>query len=175
MREHLHKCCSYPKVYHTSQFILLNVCILVLIKSISAICLNLHKFHHAVHTKTWVWWVIVWRYNILPQWGPQIRFYELQHRKQVLQTQLYEWKHSNQFDSFFYNFDDSNWRQAEAWIVLLAGAVQVNALAQGTLRQFTQWLWIEHPTFWLRGRHFTTELLPPPSVGCWSTIVCLVY
>jgi len=36
--------------------------------------------------------------------------------------------------------------------VLLAGAIEVNALAQGALRQFTQWLWIEHPG------HFTTEL-----------------
>ena len=31
-----------------------------------------------------------------------------------------------------------NWRQAEAWIVLLAGADEVNALAQGALRRFTQ-------------------------------------
>jgi len=45
--------------------------------------------------------------------------------------------------------------------VLLAGAVEVNALAQGALRQFTEWLWIEHPTFQLGGGHFTTELLPP--------------
>jgi len=46
-------------------------------------------------------------------------------------------------------------------MVLLAGAVEVNALAQGVLRQFTQWLWIEHPTFQLGGGPFTTELLPP--------------
>jgi len=32
--------------------------------------------------------------------------------------------------TFFVNFGDSNWRQAEAWIVLLAGAVEVNALAK---------------------------------------------
>jgi len=44
--------------------------------------------------------------------------------------------------------------------VLLAGAIEVNALAQGALRQFTQWLWIEHPTFQLGGGHFTTELMP---------------
>jgi len=44
--------------------------------------------------------------------------------------------------------------------VLLAGAVEVNALAQGALRQFTQWMWIEHPTFQLGGGHLT-ELLPP--------------
>ena len=39
----------------------------------------------------------------------------------------------------------------------------MNALAQGAIRQFTQWLWIEHPTFQFRGGHFTAELLPPPS------------
>jgi len=43
--------------------------------------------------------------------------------------------------------------------VLLAGAIEVNALAQGALRQFTQWLWIKHPTFQLGGGHFTTELI----------------
>jgi len=58
-------------------------------------------------------------------------------------------------------FGDGNWRQAEACIVLLAGAFEVNALAQGALRQFTQWLWIEHPTFQLGGGNLTTELLPP--------------
>jgi len=62
---------------------------------------------------------------------------------------------------FFVNFGDGNWRQAEAWIVLLVGTVEVSALAYGALRQFTQWLWIEHPTFQLRGGHFTTEPLPP--------------
>ena len=36
----------------------------------------------------------------------------------------------------------------------------MNALARGALRQFTQRLWIEHPTFELGGGHFTTELLP---------------
>jgi len=41
--------------------------------------------------------------------------------------------------------------------VLLAGAVEVNALAQGALLQFTQWLWIEHPTFQLGGGHFTND------------------
>jgi len=34
------------------------------------------------------------------------------------------------------NFGDGNWRQAEAWIVLLAWVVEVNALAQWGLRQF---------------------------------------
>ena len=63
---------------------------------------------------------------------------------------------------FFVNFGDGNWRQAKAWIVLLARAGEVNALAQGVLQQFTQWPWIEHPTFQLRGGSSTTELLPPP-------------
>jgi len=45
--------------------------------------------------------------------------------------------------------------------VLLAGVVEVNAIAQGALQQFTQWLWIEHPTFQLGGGHITTELLLP--------------
>jgi len=49
--------------------------------------------------------------------------------------------------------------------VLLAGVVEVNALAQGALRQFTQWLRIEHPTFQLIGGRFTTELLPPQPRG----------
>jgi len=57
---------------------------------------------------------------------------------------------------------DGNWRQTEAWIVRLAGAVEVNTLAQGALRQFTQWLWIAHPTFQLEGGHFTTELFVTP-------------
>jgi len=61
---------------------------------------------------------------------------------------------------FFINFGHGNLRQAEAWIALLAGAVEVNALIQGSLRQFTQWQWIEHPTLLLRGGHCTTELLP---------------
>ena len=58
-----------------------------------------------------------------------------------------------QLKPFFVNFGDGNWRQGEAWIVLLAGAIEVNALAQEALRQFTQWLWIEHPTFQLGGGH----------------------
>jgi len=64
---------------------------------------------------------------------------------------------------FCFIFGDSNWRQAEAGIVLLAGAVEVNALVQEAVRQFTQWLWIEHPTFQLGGGHLTIELLPPLS------------
>jgi len=45
-------------------------------------------------------------------------------------------------------------------ICLLPGRFWVNTLAQGVLRQFTQWPWKEHPTFQLRGGHFTTELVP---------------
>ena len=33
------------------------------------------------------------------------------------------------------HFSDINWRQAEAWIVFRSGAVEVNALDQGALRQ----------------------------------------
>jgi len=36
----------------------------------------------------------------------------------------------------------------------------VNTLAQEVLRQFTQWPWIDHPTFQLRSGYFTTELVP---------------
>ena len=43
----------------------------------------------------------------------------------------------------------------------LPGWFWVNTLAQGVLRLFTQWPWIEHPTFQLRGGHFTTELVRP--------------
>ena len=31
--------------------------------------------------------------------------------------------------------------------MLFVGAVAVNAFAQGALRRFPQWPWIEHPTF----------------------------
>jgi len=61
----------------------------------------------------------------------------------------------------FLNFGDDNWRQAEAWILLFAGAVEMNALAQAALRRFTQRPWIERPTFQLRGGHFITGLTPP--------------
>ena len=45
------------------------------------------------------------------------------------------------YKRYFLKFDfaDSNWRQAEAWIVLPAGAVEVNALAHGALRRVTLW------------------------------------
>ena len=62
---------------------------------------------------------------------------------------------------FLFILGDSNWRQAEAWALLLAGAIEVNALAQGALRRFTQWSWAEHQTFQLRGGHSATELSPP--------------
>ena len=42
---------------------------------------------------------------------------------------------------------NGNWRQAEVWMMLFAGAVAVNTLAQGALRQVTQWPWKEHPTY----------------------------
>jgi len=43
------------------------------------------------------------------------------------------------------------WRQVKSWTMSLVGAVEVNAQAQGELRRFTQWTWIEHPTFQWRG------------------------
>jgi len=63
----------------------------------------------------------------------------------------------------FFQIDvgDGNWRQAKPGICFLPGVVEVNALAQGTLRRFTQWSWIEHPTFQSRGGRFKTELSPP--------------
>ena len=39
-------------------------------------------------------------------------------------------------------------------------AVELNVLAQAALRRFSQWPWIDHPTFQLRDGHFTTELSP---------------
>jgi len=47
----------------------------------------------------------------------------------------------------------------------------MKAFAQGALRKFTQWLWIEHPTFQLGGGHFTTELMPSSSVSLRSYFV----
>ena len=58
------------------------------------------------------------------------------------------------------------WRQAEAWKLLLAGAVSVNALARRALRRFTKGPWIEGPTFQLRGGHSNTELSPPQLTSC---------
>jgi len=45
--------------------------------------------------------------------------------------------------------------------MLLTGAIEVNAVAQGAWRRFTQWPWIEHPTFQLTGGHYITELSLP--------------
>ena len=42
--------------------------------------------------------------------------------------------------------------------MLLTGVAQMSAVAQGALRKFTQWPWIEHPTFQSRGRHTISEL-----------------
>jgi len=45
--------------------------------------------------------------------------------------------------------------------MLLTGAVEVNAVAHGASRRFTQWPWIKRTTFQLGGRHYTTELSLP--------------
>jgi len=58
--------------------------------------------------------------------------------------------------TFFIDFGYDNWWQAEACNLLLVGVVEVNALAQRVLRQFTQWSWIEHPTFRLCSRRWTS-------------------
>jgi len=50
--------------------------------------------------------------------------------------------------------------------------LDMNALVQGTLRQSTQWLWVEHPTFQLRGRNSATEL--SFLVYCLSNVSSLV-
>ena len=55
---------------------------------------------------------------------------------------------------FFQNLSDAR-------KMLLTGAVELNVLAEGTLRRFTEQLWIEQPNFQLRGGHCTTELSPP--------------
>jgi len=61
---------------------------------------------------------------------------------------------------FSFDFGWRQWRQAEAWILFLVGAFEVNALAQGALRRFIQWPWVEHPTYQFGG-HSATELSPP--------------
>jgi len=43
--------------------------------------------------------------------------------------------------------------------MLFVAVVEVNAFAQGALRRFTQWPWIEYPTFQSGGGHSTTELI----------------
>jgi len=66
------------------------------------------------------------------------------------------WSHAMQRILF-----NDNWRQTEAWIFLLAGEVEVNALAQGALRRLTQWSWIEHP-------NSTTELITAQNLCHWK-------
>jgi len=56
-------------------------------------------------------------------------------------------------------FFGDNRRHTEAYIMLLTGTAKVNVLAWGALRRFTQWPWIEHPTFKLRNGH--SELSVP--------------
>ena len=76
-----------------------------------------------------------------------------------------------QQDMFFYRMQCdicgylNNWRQAKAWNLLPVGAVEMNPLTQGALRQFTQWLWIELPNFWLRGGHSPRQI-------CFYNSVC---
>ena len=40
--------------------------------------------------------------------------------------------HYTRVYAYTVNFGDGNWRQVEAWIVLLVGAVEVNAVVQGS-------------------------------------------
>jgi len=54
-----------------------------------------------------------------------------------------------------------NWWQAAAWMMPLVGVAEANVLVQEALQWFTQWSQIKKTTFHLRGKHFTTELLPP--------------
>ena len=67
---------------------------------------------------------------------------------------------------------DNNWRQAEAWTMLFARAVVVNALAQGALRWVTQWLWIGQTIFQLGGGHSTTELIAIKNKNKFKIISC---
>jgi len=62
--------------------------------------------------------------------------------------------------------------EVEAWIVLLARSVDLSTLAQGAQRQFSQWLWFEHPTFQLRGGYFTTELLSLREIHMYCRLGC---
>jgi len=41
--------------------------------------------------------------------------------------------------------------------------LQCDAFPEGALSRVNQWLWIKHPTFELRGRHSTTELISAES------------
>jgi len=65
------------------------------------------------------------------------------------------------FNIHIFDFGDGTWRQSAAWNLLLIGSVEVNALAQGTLRQFTQWPWVDYLTFYFKRGRSATELSPP--------------
>jgi len=54
-----------------------------------------------------------------------------------------------------------SWVYWEASYLLSAEAAEVNALAQAAQKRLTQLPCIEHKTFQLKGRHFTTELSQP--------------
>jgi len=49
-------------------------------------------------------------------------------------------------------------RPEPEFLLLTGFAVMVNVLAQGAPLRFTQWLWIEHPSFLFEGRRFNTQL-----------------
>ena len=68
--------------------------------------------------------------------------------KQDVKDAIFCWFAYNATDLF-----NDSWQQAEVCIMLFVEAVEVNALAEGALRRVTQWPWIEHPTFRLRGGH----------------------
>jgi len=43
-------------------------------------------------------------------------------------------------------------------MLCFSSGVALKGVAQGALRRVTQWPWIEHPTFQLRGGHSTTDI-----------------
>ena len=57
----------------------------------------------------------------------------------------FSWLRIERVHSIFFvvDFGDGSWRHTEAWIVLLAGVVKVNTLAQEALRQVTQWVAVD--------------------------------
>jgi len=63
------------------------------------------------------------------------------------------------------DFGDGTWRQAEALILLLAGAVEVYA-CPGSVMAIHSVAVAQHPSFELRGGRFTTELSWPQQVNC---------
>jgi len=72
---------------------------------------------------------------------------------------------------FFYHFSDGDWRHANAGNMFPTWAVEVNDLYQEALQRFTQWPWIEHPTFQLRGRHSTTRYRRPSEIFVVNALV----